>query len=365
MTTSENDQREATTTTEVVSEPTVIFFQPSPGDIINTAAAQASVRAYNARAGHAYAVAGYEYANQHADVGTDRAVSAAAWANIAARGAVADQRATRAAEAAIEASQAAAVMTEPPTDPTTAPMSAIERFREGLSAAATSGRAEQRRRASQGESNAGRWWEDLATATTGRAEQRRRACCSERVVCSESPGQSQMITSEDRLESDEPTGPETNPDAWPTIETSPENTTRRSRRPGAWGSQEPRTGSPDSGARGPESRARSRPLAFHSTPARLAELALRVEAGNPESGVQNLESRARSRETGTRSPELGARTVMTTRSAAAAEVAAAAAAAAMAAEVEAAEEAATAAATTAATAAAVSTAPPPPPPRVG
>jgi hypothetical protein len=355
MTTSENDQREATTTTEVVSEPTVIFFQPSPGDIINTAAAQASVRAYNARAGHAYAVAGYEYANQHADVGTDRAVSAAAWANIAARGAVADQRATRAAEAAIEASQAAAVMTEPPTDPTTAPMSAMERFREGLSAAATSGRAEQRRRASQGESNAGRWWEDLATATTGRAEQRRRACCSERVVCSESPGQSQMITSEDRLEPDEPTGLMTNPDAWPTIETSPENTTRRSRRPGAWGSQEPGTGSPDSGARGPESRARSRVTGTRSP----------EHEGNPESGVRNLESRARSRETGTRSPELGARTVMTTRSAAAAEVAAAAAAAAMAAEVEAAEEAATAAATTAATAAAVATAPPPPPPRVG
>ena len=244
MTTSENDQREATTTTEVVSEPTVIFFQPSPGDIINTAAAQASVRAYNARAGHAYAVAGYEYANQHADVGTDRAVSAAAWANIAARGAVADQRATRAAEAAIEASQAAAVMTEPPTDPTTAPMSAMERFREGLSAAATSGRAEQRRRASQGEGSAGRWWDDLSTVVTRRAEQRRRACCSERVVCSEGPGQSRTTTSVERLESDGPTSPVMNPDAWPTIQTSPEHTTRRSRRPGTWSSQEPGAGSP-------------------------------------------------------------------------------------------------------------------------
>ena len=79
-----------------------------------------------------------------------------------------------------------------------------------------------------------------------------------------------MTTSEDRLESDEPTSPAMNPDAWPTIETSPENTTRRSRRPGAWSSQEPGTGSPESGAR-------------------------------------RLESRARSRETGTRSPELGAR----------------------------------------------------------
>ena len=120
----------------------------------------------------------------------------------------------------------------------------MERFREGLSAAATSGRAEQRWRASQGEGSGGRWWDDLSTVVTGRAGQRRRACCSERVVCSEGPRQSRMTTSVERLESDGPTSPVMNPDAWPTIQTSPEHTTRRSRRPGTWSSQEPGAGSP-------------------------------------------------------------------------------------------------------------------------
>jgi hypothetical protein len=187
---------------------------------------------------------------------------------------------------AIEASQSTAVMTETPTDSTTAPtrsnrqpsettpMSAMERFREGLSAAATSGRAEQRRRASQGEGNAGRWWDDLSTAATGRAEQRWRAPQGER------PGRSRLTTSAERLGSDGPISPTMNPDAWPTIQTSPENTTRRSRRPGAWGSQEPGAKSPEPGARSPEPSTRSR-----------------------ETGTRSPELGARSPEPGTRSPE--------------------------------------------------------------
>ena len=386
VTTAESDQREATTTTELVSEPTVVFFQPSPAEAINTAAALASARAYNARAGYAYAIAGYDDANQHADEGTDRAARTAAWANIAARGAVADQRATRAAEVAIEASQSSTVMTETPTDATTAPtrssrqpsettpMSAMERFREGLSAAATSGRAEQRRRASQGEGSAGRWWDDLSTVVTGRAEQRRRACCSERVVCSEGPGQSRMTTSVERLESDGPTSPVMNPDAWPTIQTSPENTTRRSRRPGAWSSQEPGAGSPEPGDRSLEPRARS-----WETGTRSPELGARnlepgtrstePEAGSPmvsetvataeENGPSELWLLDPDRTNVTRSDDAEAATV----TAAATEVVASMAV--VAAEVVVEDVAATAAAATATTTAAAATASPPPPSRVG
>jgi hypothetical protein len=115
VTTTESDQRAATTTTElepetgsglepnaspgqtvrepeahlsrpeVVSEPTVMMVIPSHAEAINTAAALASAMAYNARAGYAYAIAGYDDANQHADAGTGRAARAAAWATIAAK----------------------------------------------------------------------------------------------------------------------------------------------------------------------------------------------------------------------------------------------------------------------------------------
>jgi hypothetical protein len=143
---------------------------------------------------------------------------------------------------------------------------------------ATTGRAEQRWRASQGEGNAGRWWEDLSIAATGRAEQRWRAPHGER------PGRSRLATSVERLESDGPISPTMNPDAWPTIQTSPENTTRRSRRPGAWGSQEPGARNPEPGARSPEPSARSR-----------------------ETGARSPEPGARSPEPGARNPKPGAR----------------------------------------------------------
>jgi hypothetical protein len=164
---------------------------------------------------------------------------------------------------AIEASQPTAGMAETSTASATAPtrsnvqpsettpMSAVERFRQGLLAAASTGTAQQRRRASQGEGNAGRFWEDLSTAATWRAEQRRRAPQGER------PGRSRLATSVERSESDGPIGPTMNPEAWPTIQASPEHSTRRSRRPGAPGSQEPGARSPEPGARSPEPGARS------------------------------------------------------------------------------------------------------------
>ena len=105
VTTAESDQRVATTTTEsepetgsgqepnassgqtvpepeahlnrpgVVPESAVTMFIPSPAEAINTAAALAQARAYNARAGYAYAIAGYADANEHADTGADRAAN--------------------------------------------------------------------------------------------------------------------------------------------------------------------------------------------------------------------------------------------------------------------------------------------------
>jgi hypothetical protein len=315
----------------------------STEEAIQRAATLAQARAYNARAGYAYAMAGYAEASEQGEAGAEMA---AAWAAVAARGAAANERATQAAGAAIEASQPTAEMAETTTDLATAPtgsnahpsettpMSAVGRFREGLSAGVSTGRAEQRRRASQGESNAGRFWEDLSTAAIGRAEQRRRAPQGERPgqrdeeqpdnrglqgdrdrleenglrhETSRSGGRtrsrprsrpssrsgrglrgdgsrSRMATSAERSESDGPLSPTANPDAWPTMQASPEQSTRRSRRPGAPGSQEP-------GARGPEPGAR-RPI---------------PGARSPESGARRPVPETRSPVPGAWCPEPGAR----------------------------------------------------------
>ena len=64
--------------TGVVSESVVTIFTPSPAEAINRAAALAQARAYNARVGYAYAMAGYAEANEHGEAGADRAARAAA-----------------------------------------------------------------------------------------------------------------------------------------------------------------------------------------------------------------------------------------------------------------------------------------------